>query len=67
MKINSTTTPISFQKEFITNATVLKNGNNHECQIYELDSVKDKDYFEKIKQDRNWRKANFLDAIEKYF
>ena len=67
MKINSITTPISFQKTFITNATILKNGENHECQIYELDSVEDKDYFEKLRQDKKWRKANLINAIEKYF
>ena len=67
MKINSITTLISFQKKFMTNATILKNGKNHECPIYELDSIEDKDYFEKVTQDKDWKNADHLHEIKADF
>ena len=67
MKINPITTPINFQKKFITNATILKNGRNYECDIFEINPIKDYDYFIQLKQDKNWKDALFLDEGEEWF
>ncbi len=67
MKINSITTPISFQKRFMTTANVLKNGKKYECDIFEINPIEDDDYFKKIKKDKKWKNAEFLSEATEGF
>ncbi len=67
MRINFPQTQINFQKKFITTGTVLKRGRAYDCNIYELDPTEDKDYFTKIKRDKKWEKARYIDDIIKDF
>lgn len=67
MKINLLTSTISFQKRFLTTATVLKRGRNYECNIYELDPTEDKDYFTKVERDNKWNNSLYLEHIIKDF
>ena len=63
MQIQAFTTSISFQKKFMSNATVIENGKKSECKIFEVNYKEDKDYFEKVQNDKNWKKAVYLDEI----
>ena len=67
MKLYFSTNPISFQKTFITTANVLNSGKIEECNIFELDSKEDKDYFENLKENKNWENAIYLDKINEIF
>lgn len=67
MKINLLTSTISFQKKFLTTATVLKRGRNYECNIYELDPTEDKDYFSKVYNDRAWKKSVYIKEMKEDF
>lgn len=67
MRINTIATNLSFKKDLIATADVLRKGKNYECNIFELNNVKDFFYFEKVKQDPNWNKAEYLNEIAEDF
>ena len=64
MKINSFTTPnISFQNNLVASCAVIKEGASFPCKIFELEEFIDKDYFQNLKKDKDWRKNYFLDTM----
>lgn len=67
MQIQKVTSPISFQKRFMSNATVLQDGKPLDCKIFEVNYKEDKDYFAKVQNDKNWKKAVYLDEIVEDF
>lgn len=67
MKIQSSINTTSFQKRFMTTANVLNNGKKYECDIFEINPIEDDDYFEKIKKDKKWKNAEFLNEAAEGF
>ena len=67
MQIQTFMSPISFQKSFMSNATVLQDGKPLDCKIFEVNYKDDKDYFDKVQNDKNWKKAVYLDEIVEDF
>ncbi|MBQ8475744.1 GNAT family N-acetyltransferase [bacterium] len=50
---------ISFQKQLVAKCSVLKNSRPYKCNLYELDSNEDKDYFTDKKRMREWENAHY--------
>lgn len=66
MKINKINN-LFFQKKLVAKANVIKKNTPERVNIYELEKEVDKDYFEKISKDENWKNAQFLEFIESDF
>ena len=63
MHIQKVISSISFQKHFSGNANIINDGKIEECNIYELNFEEDKDYFVKLKENKDWKKAVYLDEL----
>ncbi len=53
-----------FRKKFVSKSVVLKEKKPYECRVFELDKKQDFDYFQKLQQDGNWRRAKFLKEMD---
>ncbi len=62
MKINNTN--LNFGKILRANCRVFKSDKPVDCSIYELEKNKDKNYFDSLSKDKNWKNSKFLDKFD---
>ncbi len=67
MNINSSKFNLSFQKQLVAKATVLKNNEQCPVSVYKLDKKEDKDYFENLSQDKKWQGSKLLKYVVEQF
>lgn len=58
---------ISFKKTLVAKTNILKNNQPCSVSIYELKKREDKDYFEKLLDDKKWKNSRFLVFMKKHF
>ena len=63
MHIQNFSNNVSFQKTLKANCNILKDGNNQQCSIYQLDPIQDRDFFQKLEYENDWGNNEYVSCM----